>query len=191
MPAGRCHGMAGPLMSAFAHVSVVDSNCRLSASSANALTPAAILWLMDSQNRMDLCDKVRIARGWRSSGLTQQNYAALHSMSPRTLRSWLQQFAPELPAEAVEQVREVIRDAITRLEVIARSLDAALANQEAQEQPAAVLPPNLPDGNQSATPAQTPKSTPPRSLMVELAKSERELSDGANPKKKMFFDLDG
>ncbi len=88
------------------------------------------------------------ALGWRSSGLSQREYAAKHGIQPRTLRCWIRRYAPTAPP--VGEARRIVGEAISRLQAILESLDAAAACREAREQTA--VPLGTPAGsNGSAT----------------------------------------
>jgi hypothetical protein len=65
--------------------------------------------------------RAEIARGWAASGLSQREYAALHSISERTLRSWIARFASRQPP--VEQVRAIIMETIEKLQAVLDGLD--------------------------------------------------------------------
>jgi len=71
-------------------------------------------------------DRARVARGWRSSGLSQPIYAAEHGITDRTLRDWISRWAPVPPGGAVV-ARKVILQAIERLQSVLGGLDMSVA----------------------------------------------------------------
>src|SRR6266852_5142093 len=56
------------------------------------------------------------ALGWRSSGLSQREYAAKHGIQPRTLRCWIRRYAPTAPP--VGEARRIVGEAISRWKAI-------------------------------------------------------------------------
>ena len=77
-----------------------------------------------------------IALGWPVSDLTQANYAHLHGISTRTLRSWLRKH------EATDQLtpenlRKIISRAISDLEVLRARIDRAFEAAGRGEDPLA------------------------------------------------------
>src|SRR5207302_10884417 len=66
-------------------------------------------------------DRARIARGWRTSAMTQPAYAAVHGITDRTLRMWIARWAPPCPT-GTEAVRAVCERAIQRLRALVDGL---------------------------------------------------------------------
>ena len=69
---------------------------------------------MSREKNTSMTDNQRaaIARRWASSGMDQAEYARLHGIRPRTLREWIQRWAPTTPADvrALAIVRQTLRD---------------------------------------------------------------------------------
>ena len=59
-------------------------------------------------------ERAAIARKWRGSGQTQAVFATEHGITDRTLRAWLNRWAPSHPASP-EVVRELVEQVIERL----------------------------------------------------------------------------
>ena len=76
--------------------------------------------------------RAAIARGWASSGMDQTEYARLHGIKPRTLREWIQRWAPTTPADvrALAIVQQTLRD----LQALHDALSAKVACQQAESQ---------------------------------------------------------
>ncbi|MFT3916568.1 MAG: hypothetical protein QM704_21560 [Anaeromyxobacteraceae bacterium] len=72
---------------------------------------------MDS---IDAKTRAAIARGWATSALNQEDYAAQHGISPRTLRLWISRHASRQPP--VEQERGIITEAIGQLQDVLDAL---------------------------------------------------------------------
>src|SRR5438132_3247372 len=77
--------------------------------------------------------RAAVARGWRSSLLTQGEYARRNGISDRTLRSWLQRYAP-VPPGSSEEVRRVLRGAVDTLQ---RLLEASAIGEVEVDAPSA------------------------------------------------------
>jgi len=67
-------------------------------------------------------DRSRIARAWRTSGMTQPAYSAAHGITDRTLRMWIARWDPPRPS-GTEVVRAVCERAIERLRALVDGLD--------------------------------------------------------------------
>jgi len=67
--------------------------------------------------------RAAIARKWRGSGQTQAVFAAEHNITDRTLRAWLNRWAPSHPASP-EVVRELVEQTIERLRGLVANRDA-------------------------------------------------------------------
>jgi|SRR5467141_1957157 len=67
-------------------------------------------------------DRSRIARAWRTSGMTQPAYSAAHGITDRTLRMWIARWASPCPS-GTEGVRAVCERAIERLRALVDGLD--------------------------------------------------------------------
>jgi transposase-like protein len=66
--------------------------------------------------------RAAIAREWSNSSLCQEEFSKVHGISPRTLREWCRTYPP--PGMAVEVAKEVVRDAITKLQHLLDGLSA-------------------------------------------------------------------
>jgi transposase-like protein len=67
--------------------------------------------------------RATIARKWRGSGQTQAVFAAEHGITDRTLRAWLNRWAPSHTASP-EVVRELVEQTIERLRELVTNRDA-------------------------------------------------------------------
>jgi transposase-like protein len=71
--------------------------------------------------------RAAIARGWKASGLTQEEYSAKHGIKPRTLRQWLKRW-PCAQFAVERQAKAIIEKAIAALTALLGSLDADQAH---------------------------------------------------------------
>jgi hypothetical protein len=93
-------------------------------------------------------EKIDLARRWQSSGLTQQQFATEHGISPRTLRSYLR-LVPDRHWD--DQIRAAVSQAIMTLGGVLQALDGNTAG--AQGAPGA---PRAPSPPAPAEPTGTP-----------------------------------
>ncbi len=93
--------------------------------------------------------RARIARDWRKSGMTQAEYAASHSITDRTLRSWLRRWAPT-SLHGTEAVREISARAIEQFRALIADLDCNLDEDVATPPRQLDLPPSGPVVRQPA-----------------------------------------
>jgi transposase-like protein len=107
-------------------------------------------------------DRVRVARGWRKSGMTQAAYAASHGVTDRTLRAWLARWAPSHPASP-EVVRELIEQTIERLRGLVANRDAGDGKPTPSVDVKAVetVPPAVPPRPSPAVPPRPSPAAPP------------------------------
>src|SRR5581483_7175066 len=78
--------------------------------------------------------RAAIARSWRDSGLTQQQYSSQHGIKPRTLRLWMKRW-PRAQYGAELEARAILEKAIAALKGLLDSLDAEVACQAASRAP--------------------------------------------------------
>lgn len=72
-----------------------------------------------------------VARGWASSPLDQESYAAKHNISARTLREWVRRYG--VTDRPGARALAIINTAITQLQALRAGLDAEEACQVGEE----------------------------------------------------------
>lgn len=111
--------------------------------------------IMSREKNTSMTDNQRaaIARGWASSGMDQAEYARLHGIRPRTLREWIQRWAPTTPADmrALAIVRQTLRDLQALHDALAANVACQQAESQGEPQPTGGTP-----AQQDAEPARRP-----------------------------------
>jgi uncharacterized protein YjcR len=79
--------------------------------------------------------RAAVARGWASSGMHQVSYAQFHGIKPRTLREWIQRWAPTASADvrALTIIEKAIRDLQALRDAVA--VDVARHSAERHQEP--------------------------------------------------------
>lgn len=68
--------------------------------------------------------KREIADGWKSSGLKQPDYAAMHGISARTLRLWISRYS-SIASVDPDRLAELVRSTIRSLEAALQAIEAS------------------------------------------------------------------
>src|SRR2546428_6721997 len=97
--------------------------------------------------------RAAIARKWRGSSQTQAVFAAEHGITDRTLRAWLNRWAPSHVASP-EVVRELVEQTIERLRGLVANRDAGdgKPTPSVDVKPVETVPPALPPRPSPAAP---------------------------------------
>ncbi|MCC6334287.1 MAG: hypothetical protein IT380_09905 [Myxococcales bacterium] len=99
-------------------------------------------------------DRRAIAVGWRSSGLSQNEYATQHGVKGRTLRLWLREHAPTMASP--EEIRAAGQRMLDALRCAAALLEDALGQLQGAERLA--VKPAPPDDGAASMTITTPRA---------------------------------